>query len=120
MLCLPVLLLTASIGWAANSLWLYEYGFDRYGVSQTTGLAEVELEKAASYLPKDIIIGNLEPAIIQTGTPDQVYEATRRVVEQGKKLPIGFIFAPGCELPPMVSLENVKAMNKAVEDYGWY
>ena len=46
-LCLPVLLLTASIGWAVNSLWLYEYGFDKYGVSQTTGLAESELEAAA-------------------------------------------------------------------------
>jgi uroporphyrinogen decarboxylase len=81
---------------------------------------EVELQTAASYFPKDIIIGNLEPAIIQTGTPDQVYEATRRVVEQGKKLPTGFILAPGCELPPMVSLENIEAMNKAVEDHGWY
>ncbi|MBA7656032.1 hypothetical protein ES703_63945 [subsurface metagenome] len=47
MLCLPVLLLTASIGWAVNSLWLYQYGFEKYSVSQTTGLAEAELEKAA-------------------------------------------------------------------------
>lgn len=47
MLCLPVLLLSASIGVAVNSLWLYEYGFNKYSVSQTTGLAEVELEKAA-------------------------------------------------------------------------
>jgi len=46
-LCLPVLLLTASIGWAVNSLWLYQYGFEKYSVSQTTGLAEAELEKAA-------------------------------------------------------------------------
>ncbi len=50
MLSLPVLLLTASLGWAVNSLWLYEYGFQKYGVSQTTGLAEVELEKAATGL----------------------------------------------------------------------
>ena len=50
MLCLPILLLTASIGWAVNSLWLYEYGFQKYNVSQTTGLAEVELEKAATGL----------------------------------------------------------------------
>jgi len=49
-LCLPILLLTASIGWAANSLWLYKYGFDKYDVSQTTGLAEVELEKVATGL----------------------------------------------------------------------
>jgi uroporphyrinogen decarboxylase len=81
---------------------------------------EVELVTAARYLPEDIIIGNLEPAIIQTGTPEQVYEATRKVVEAGKSLPAGFIFAPGCELPPMVSLDNIKSMNQAVEDCGWY
>jgi len=46
-LCLPVLLLTASIGGAANSLWLYEYGFQKNNASQTTGLAQSELEKAA-------------------------------------------------------------------------
>lgn len=50
MLCLPVLLLTASIGWAANSPWLYKYGFDKYDVSQTTGLAGVELETVATGL----------------------------------------------------------------------
>ena len=49
-LCLPVLLLTASIAWAVNSLWLYNYGFDRYAISQTTGLAQPELEKAATGL----------------------------------------------------------------------
>ena len=49
-LCLPVLLLTASIGWAANSSWLYRYGFQKYDVSSTTGLAESELEKAATGL----------------------------------------------------------------------
>ncbi len=49
-LCLPVVLLTASIGGAVNSLWLYRYGFEKYGVSQTTGIADTELEKAAAGL----------------------------------------------------------------------
>ena len=49
-LSLPVLLLTASIGWAVNSSWLYKSGFERYDVSQTSGLAESELEKAATGL----------------------------------------------------------------------
>ncbi|MBA7484996.1 hypothetical protein ES707_20527 [subsurface metagenome] len=49
-LCLPVLLLTASIGWAVNSQWLYENGFEKYNVSQTTSLANSELEMAASGL----------------------------------------------------------------------
>ena len=38
MLCLPLLLVTASIGWAANSLWLYNYGFYKYSISQTPEL----------------------------------------------------------------------------------
>ncbi|MBA7505859.1 hypothetical protein ES706_04536 [subsurface metagenome] len=50
MLCLPILLLTASIGWGVNSSWLYKYGFEKYNVSQTTGLAQPELEKAATGL----------------------------------------------------------------------
>ena len=49
-LCLPALLLTASIGWAVNSLWLYENGFEKYNVGQVTGLADTELEKAAAGL----------------------------------------------------------------------
>ncbi|UCG54965.1 MAG: TIGR01906 family membrane protein, partial [Dehalococcoidia bacterium] len=32
---------------AVNSQWLYEYGFDKYNVGQTTNLADSELEKAA-------------------------------------------------------------------------
>jgi integral membrane protein (TIGR01906 family) len=40
-------LLTASIGWAANSLWLYQYGFEKYQVGITTGLTKPELEKTA-------------------------------------------------------------------------
>ena len=49
-LCLPILMMTASIGWTVNSHWLYEYGFAEYDVGQTTGLAESELEKAAAGL----------------------------------------------------------------------
>ena len=47
MLCIPALLLTASIGWAVNSARLYKYGFDKYDIGSTTGLADSELEKAA-------------------------------------------------------------------------
>jgi integral membrane protein (TIGR01906 family) len=48
--CLPVMLLAASVSGAVNSLWLYKYSFDKYGVSQTTGLAQSELDRAASGL----------------------------------------------------------------------
>jgi integral membrane protein (TIGR01906 family) len=49
-LCLPCLLLTASIWWAANSHWLYTSGFARYDVAASTGLSEAELDKVATEL----------------------------------------------------------------------
>jgi uroporphyrinogen decarboxylase len=81
---------------------------------------EVELETAARFFPNHIMMGNLEPAIIQTQTPEKVYEATRKVVEQGKKIAGGYIFSTGCQLPPRSPIENVKMMVKAVNDFGWY
>ena len=75
MLCLPILLLTASIGWATNSHWLYEYGFERYNVSQTTGLAEVELEKAATGLISYFNSGeaNISLTVIKNGEPFELF-----------------------------------------------
>ena len=49
-LCLPFLLFTASLAWAANSHWLYNYGFDKYSVAQTPELAEFDLEGIADEL----------------------------------------------------------------------
>jgi uroporphyrinogen decarboxylase len=81
---------------------------------------EVEIETAAEYFPQDVIIGNIEPAIIQTGTPQEVYELAREVIEQGKKCPGGFALSPGCGLPPKAPPLNVWMMTKAVNDFGWY
>jgi len=50
MLCLPVLLLTASLCVAVNCPWLYNYGFEKYAISQSTGLDKVELNKTATGL----------------------------------------------------------------------
>ena len=49
-LCLPPLLIAGSIALAINSQWFYEYGFRKYDVSQTTGIAPSELDKAAAGL----------------------------------------------------------------------
>lgn len=81
---------------------------------------EVDLEVAAKYFPDDIIYGNIEPAVIQTGTPQQVYELSRIAIEKGKKIDGGFMLAPGCEMPIWSPPVNVFAMTKAVDDFGWY
>ena len=81
---------------------------------------EVDLEKASKIFPNHILVGNVAPAVIQTGTPEQVYERCRSCIEKGKKHPGGFALAPGCELPPMAPPYNVWMMRKAINDFGWY
>jgi integral membrane protein (TIGR01906 family) len=46
-LCMPVLLFTASISIAANCVWLYDYGFHKYDIPAVTGIDYAELHKAA-------------------------------------------------------------------------
>ncbi|TFG45700.1 MAG: DUF1461 domain-containing protein, partial [Dehalococcoidia bacterium] len=47
---IPLLIISAVIAFTFNFQPLYEYGFDRYNVVETTGLADSELSKAASGL----------------------------------------------------------------------
>jgi integral membrane protein (TIGR01906 family) len=44
-ICMPVLLLTVSVRMASNSSELYRYGFNKYNISQATGISPEELNK---------------------------------------------------------------------------
>jgi uroporphyrinogen decarboxylase len=74
----------------------------------------------AKYFPNDICFGNLDPSIIQIQTADFVYEASKEIILKGKDIPGGFVFAPGCEMPPTAPPYNVWMMTKAINDFGWY
>jgi len=75
MLCLPWLLFTASLSWAINSLWLYNYGFEKYGISQATGLSESELEKTAAGLVSYFNSGEeyISVTVIKDGQPFELF-----------------------------------------------
>lgn len=81
---------------------------------------EVDLDTASKYFPNDIIIGNVDPTVIQEGTPEEVYELSRISIEKGKKHPGGFVLSSGCSLPPKAPPYNVWVMRKAINDFGWY
>lgn len=81
---------------------------------------EVDLQDAARYFPDDIIMGNVDPTIIQAGTPQQVYQHCKACIEKGKNFRGGFILAPGCDMPPRSPPYNVWMMTRAVNDFGWY
>ena len=46
-ICIPTLLITSNIRFAANEIRLYEYGFNKYDVSTATGLDDAELRDFA-------------------------------------------------------------------------
>jgi len=49
-LCIPVLLITTDVRFAANSIQLYEYGFNKYEVSEKMELNKEELRDVAQHL----------------------------------------------------------------------
>jgi uroporphyrinogen decarboxylase len=66
-----------------------------------------------------VLIGNVNPMLIQSGTPEDVRAATRRVIETLGSYG-GLIIQDGSNIPPGSPLENINAMMAAAERYGRY
>ncbi len=81
---------------------------------------EVDLLKAAEIFPNEIICGNVEPAIIVKGKPDEVFEACRKNIEIGKQIKSGFIFMGGCDIPAAAPPYHIYLMSKAAQEFGLY
>jgi uroporphyrinogen decarboxylase len=82
---------------------------------------QVELHKAIEHFGDTcIVVGNVNPSVIQSGTAQEVYELSRRCIEVAKSAPRGFMLMSGCELPPMAPPYNAYQMTKAIRDFGWY
>ncbi len=79
---------------------------------------QVNLDRIASVMGgKVVLVGNVNPMLILSGTPEQVREATRTVIE--KLGPFnGLIVQDGSNIPPGSPLENINAMMEAAEMYG--
>jgi len=54
------------------------------------------------------------------GTPGQLYNETRRILESGVKEGRKFSLREGNNLPPCVPLENLRAVYQACIEYGGY
>ena len=82
---------------------------------------EVDLERAIEVFgDKHVILGNVEPRVIQEGTWQEVYELSKQCIEKAKFAPSGFILMSGCDVPVQAIPFNLYAMKKAVMDYGFY
>lgn len=45
-LCIPIFIISSNLAWAVNSVQLYEYGFNKYDVSEALGIDDEELLQA--------------------------------------------------------------------------
>jgi len=79
---------------------------------------QVDLDTVGSILGgKVVLVGNVNPMLIHSGTPEQVREATRRVIE-GLGRYRGLIIQDGSNIPPGSPIENINAMMEAAEERG--
>jgi len=100
---------------------LLEIFRDELKINEYQGFGyEVDLDRIGQIMGgKVVLIGNVNPMLIHSGTPEQVREATRRVIE--KLAPSrGFIVQDGNNIPPGSPIENINAMMEAAEMYGRY
>ncbi|MHA1793484.1 MAG: uroporphyrinogen decarboxylase family protein [Promethearchaeota archaeon] len=65
------------------------------------------------------LMGNLSPALTTSGSPDQVYKETVKLIKACGQ-DGGYIVATGCEPPANVPISNYHAMKKAILDHGYY
>jgi uroporphyrinogen-III decarboxylase len=81
---------------------------------------QVNLDRVAQVMGgRVVLIGNVSPMLIHSGTPEQVREATRRVIEKLAHFR-GLIIQDGSNIPPGTPLANINAMTEAAEMYGRY
>jgi uroporphyrinogen decarboxylase len=113
-------------GWAmlhmcGRSDHLLEVFRDGLRIHELQGFGyEVDLDRVTAILSgRVVLLGNVNPMLIHSGTSAEVREATRRVIEKlgpGR----GFIIQDGNNIPPGSPIENINAMMEAAERYGRY
>jgi uroporphyrinogen decarboxylase len=101
-----------SLGTHHNWKDLVATGADVLGIDWQFPLREVQ-----KLVPSDVALqGNLAPALLSEGTPDEVARATSAVLVEMLARP-GYIFNLGHGLPPTAKLENIQALVNTVQRY---
>ncbi len=76
-----------------------------------------DLQEVARVLGRDnIYAGNISSRLFTEGSPEQVYQASRKIVEDMQTNPGGFVLMPSCDLPMNAKTKNLRAMLQAARD----
>jgi hypothetical protein len=96
-----------------------------YFTELPAGSAVVELDVTDMALAKRVlgrklcIKGNISPALLAFGAPDEVLRECKRLIDECAGGG-GFILSSGCEAPPNARPENIKMMLRCAVEYGKY
>ncbi|MDD2961943.1 MAG: uroporphyrinogen decarboxylase family protein [Muribaculaceae bacterium] len=79
---------------------------------------QCDIMSALKDTPKDVIVmGNIDPVgVFRNMKVNDVYDEILRILNLTKDYP-NFIISSGCDVPPNVSMDNVKAFYSAVNDF---
>jgi uroporphyrinogen decarboxylase len=79
---------------------------------------KVDLKKAKEVFKGNMCIaGNVDPVgALNQGTPEDVKKASIECIEKGSEGG-GYVLMPGCDIPPSVPLENIRAFVQAAHEY---
>ena len=67
--------------------------------------------------PEVLLLGNIDPVgVLKNGTPEEVYAKTAGLLRETTAWP-NYVLSSGCDVPPGVSLENIRAFFRALDDY---
>lgn len=78
----------------------------------------VDMMEALKVCPANIVVmGNVDPVgVIKQASPEKVKEVTLGLLHKTSDYK-NFVLSSGCDIPPHVSLENINAFFKALEEY---
>ena len=79
---------------------------------------KVSIDQAVRSLSRSTLKGNLDPAVLRFGTPEEVAGKTRGIVEEVLRMKRDklFVFCTGCEVPPETPHENVAIMVRSARE----
>jgi len=77
--------------------------------------AMTDLRKTRKVLPKHAIMGDVPPTLLTTGTPEQVSDYVKKLIDDLG--PQGLFVCPGCDTPVGAKYENLVAMVKTTNEW---
>lgn len=76
----------------------------------------IDIEEMLKLMPDKLIMGNLNPIIFKSGTPDTVKEATLALLSKCGKYN-NYVISSGCDIPPSSEWNNIWAYFDAVKQF---